>query len=184
MKLSFLRILAISIVAGTLISCNCISNCNKQDTQLCTTDPYQHHWDSVSGNIIKNFNKGNVSRLNPTEEVKSSDKTIAGFKVIETQKKLSKEHVAILKFLLRNPNSYPTDKKILKTIFAPYFAIEMPRKKYILIGFNSEEWAIASEHEIISIRRYTCKEQLLQLGLEMYPNDKYLKSIKETTNSK
>lgn len=181
MKHLFFRLFTMMVMVAALVSCSCMKGSGKYDTHTAACDSlYQHGWDSVSIGIFRKFCVKRISRLDPVAEIDSNATVIAGFKVMDKSRKLSKDHQAVLKFLLRNPDSYAKNKNRIKTIFAPYLVLELSDNKYLLIGFNSDEWAVASKDSVISVREYTCKRQLLRLGMEIYPDDKYLKAISET----
>lgn len=175
--LSIICLLATILLTG----CGCFNQCNKHKSNDAKCDSILFlHWDSVSANLMQQASSGKICRLHPVEKTNGESHTIAGMKIMDEPQKMNTEQLGIILFLLRNEEMYPTETKIFKTLFSPYLAIELVDKKekiHLLISYNTPEWAIVKDGKIITRKEYKYTNLLLQLGMEIYPDDDYLKTI-------
>ena len=181
MKKAFLPIILFSAALSMMSGCYCIRGLgsNASDTSMYDS-VILHHWDSTFAAIIKNPVKGRIFKLNPMEKPGNSNDNIAGYPIESTSQQMNAEQLAILKFILSNEKCYSNDSNLIKTYFAPYLAVEFYNKKkkmYLLIGYNTPEWAVATQDTLIKRGRYSRKDLLLQFATGVYPDDEYLKSI-------
>ena len=124
--------------------------------------------------------KVTVYRLNPVSEPTASDMAIAKFKVIDKGTLLNKKQINVLSFLILSPLCYTQKKGTYKKLFSPYFAYEYKvgeKSLYLLVDISSDEWAIASKDEVIQQRFNLCRRELIQIGIDIFPDDHYIQSI-------
>lgn len=155
-----------------------------QDSTKATADAVSKDVQSQLWNcdysLFEKAKKITVYRLNPVIKVDSSDIAIANFKVIDKGTKLNQKQQDVLKFLVTSPLSYNNKTEQYKKIFAPYFAYEFQNGKdvlFLLVDISSDEWAVANKGEILQQGFTASRKYLIQLGHDIFPNDKYIDAI-------
>ena len=140
------------------------------------------HWDS---DFVEGLNKSEravVYKLSPLADsvAGSVDVSIAGFRVIGKPYSLSLGQLSVLRFILGNEKFYANEALAVKTLFAPYLAMEVDGgngKMYLLFAFNTSELALVKDGKIVQKRACARNDLLVQFGLDLFPNDEYLISI-------
>lgn len=186
MKRSYFTIFVfLTIVSFVLISCSITRNdlmhsyseMNMRNDSVINQNISIQKW----GVDLSRANFGTVYLLNPV--MVPTDHTIAGFTVTDTLPRLKKEQKHVLRFLLTSNSFYHSvPEKHVKTIFAPYLAIRLTGCKrpadYLLISYGGEEWALVTKDVILKKQGFKNRAVLIDFGLSILPNDKYLESIK------
>lgn len=171
------------LVANVVLFCGCGCVRRSASTGGINSSPVMfRHWDSAFVNGLDGSKRVVVYKLNPLADSVASGKgrSIVGFSVVGRAQSLTMEQLAVLRFILGNEKSYVYDAPVVKTLFAPYFAIEVNGEDgdmYLLLAFNTSELAFAKEGKIVKKVAWGCKDLLVQFGLELFPGDEYLSSI-------
>lgn len=140
------------------------------------------HWDTVFANELKKAKKSSVYRLHALSVTDSSRTSIIGYPAYKDKQKINHCQLEILRFMLSNDKFYKDEKVTWKTLFSPYLAISIGDKSeqmYLLISYNTPEWALAKKGVIIRRNTYARADMLIQYALDLFPDDEYLISVFE-----
>ena len=147
-----------------------------------------NHWDATFAETMRKANNAVAQRLHPFANHPSTKQNlaeadIAGFPTYGAPVKVSKEQLAILRFILECESSYASEVPNWKTPFAPYIAIKLGKghdEVQLLIAYNTTEWALAKDGKIVKRNAYTYDGLLLQFGMDLFPGDEYFTSMIKT----
>lgn len=173
---SIFLVLALIFITG----CRSIDKSNSVWSSSYNDSIITCHWDTAFVKELNKSKKASVYRLHALSVADSTQTSIMGYPVYKDKVEINHGKLDLLRFMLGNENFYNDEKIMWKTLFSPYLAISIGDKSeqmYLLISYNTPEWALARNGIIIKRNIYKRTDMLIQYALELFPDDEYLISV-------